>query len=194
MLRWSVVQPVRQRFDFAAYVQLEEDSSIKHEFLDGVVWAMAGGSPDHAGIAANIARLLGNQLVGQRCRVFTSDLRIRVKATGLGTYPDVTVVCGELELDPDDPKRHTVTNPRAIVEVLSPSTEDYDRGEKLDHYRQIAALEIVLLVAYDSRRVEIWRRAGTEWSGSSVEDAGCVELGEIGCRLPVDDVYRDPLA
>src|SRR5439155_18899105 len=100
-----------------------------HEFLDGVVWPMAGGSPDHAGIAANVARLLGNQLAGQPCRVFTSDLRVRVKATGLGTYPDVTVICGQLEFDPEDPKRHTVTNPRMIVEVLSPSTEEYDRGE-----------------------------------------------------------------
>lgn len=189
-----MVQPVRQRFDFAAYVQLEEDSPIKHEFLDGVVWAMAGGSPDHAGIAANVARLLGNQLASQRCRVFTSDLRVRVKATGLGTYPDVTVVCGQLELDPEDPKHHTVTNPRMIVEVLSPSTEDYDRGEKLDHYRQIPSLDVVLLVAHDARRVEIWRRGDREWSAESVGDAATIDLAEIRCRLPLDDVYRDPLA
>src|SRR5690606_31274388 len=122
--------------------------SIKHEFLDGLVWAMAGGSPEHAAIAANIVALLVNQLAGRRCRVFSSDLRVRVKATGLATYPDVTVVCEQLELDPDDPKGHTVTNPKLLVEVLSPSTAEYDRGEKLDHYRQIESLEVILLVAH----------------------------------------------
>lgn len=189
-----MVAPVRQRFDFEAYVLLEEDSPIKHEFLDGLVWAMAGGSPDHAGIAANITRVLGNQLVGRRCRVFTSDLRIRVKATGLATYPDVTVVCGQLELDPDDPKHHTVTNPKVLVEVLSPSTEDYDRGEKLDHYRQIASLEMVLLVAHDARRVEVWRRTDTGWANDAVPDGGTIAVEPIECQLSVAEIYRDPLA
>jgi Uma2 family endonuclease len=157
------------------------------------VWATAGGSPDHAGIAANIARVLGNQLVGRRCRVFSSDLRVRVKATGLATYPDVTVVCGQLEIDPDDPKHHTVTNPKVLVEVLSPSTESYDRGEKLDHYRQIVSLEMVLLVAHDARRVDVWRRTDTEWI-HHVAEGGTVAVDPIECQLPVTEIYRDPLA
>lgn len=189
-----MVVPVRQRFDFEAYVLLEEDSPIKHEFLDGVVWAMAGGSPDHAGIAANVARLLGNQLVGRRCRVFTSDLRIRVKATGLGTYPDVTVVCGEIELDIEDPKRHTVTNPKVIVEVLSPSTEVYDRGEKLDHYRQIPSLEMVLLVAHDARRVDAWRRTDHGWQQTTHTADDSFAIEPVDCRLSLAEVYQDPLA
>jgi len=104
-------------------VELEEGSVIKHEFLDGVVYAMAGGSPAHAGIAASVIRLLGNALARRRCRVFTSDLRVRVEQTGLATYPDASVVSGELRLDPLDAKGHTVLNPTVVVEVLSPSTE-----------------------------------------------------------------------
>jgi Uma2 family endonuclease len=119
------------RFTFDEYVRLEEDSDIKHEFLEGRVWAMSGGTPAHAAIAANVTILLGNALRGKAYQAYSSDLRVRAQATGLGTYPDVTVVCGHLELDPEDPKKHTVTNPQVLVEVLSPSTEDYDRGEKL---------------------------------------------------------------
>jgi Uma2 family endonuclease len=187
-----VSEAARQHFTFRDYVDLEEISGVRHEFLAGQVWAMAGGSPDHARIAANVMVLLGSQLRGKRCAVFDSDLRVRVKATGLGTYPDVTVVCGSLELDPDDPKRHTVVNPKVIVEVLSPSTEEYDRGEKLDHYRQIDSLEEIVLVASEERRIDVWRRDGAAWA--RVPSAGeLVRLSSIGCELPLPDVYRDPL-
>ena len=187
-----MVAPVRQRFDFPSYVALEDGSPVKHEFLEGVVWAMAGGSPEHAAIAANIARLLGNHVAGQRCRVFSSDLRIRVKATGLATYPDVTVVCGQLELDPEDPKGHTVINPKVLVEVLSPSTAEYDRGEKLDHYRQIESLEAILLVAHDDRHVEVWRRSADGWHEQRVSE-GAVEIAPIKAELSITEIYRDPL-
>ena len=116
---------------------LEDDSGIKHEFLDGQVWAMTGGSPDHAATTGNVLTLLNVQLSGKKCRVFTPDLRIRGVATGLGTYPDVSVVCGRLEFDAQDSKEHTVVNPRVLVEVRSPSTAPYDRGEKLRHYQTI---------------------------------------------------------
>lgn len=194
MLRSTMVAPVRQRFDFEAYVLLEEGSPVKHEFLDGVVWAMAGGSPAHARIASNVARQLGNQLEGRRCTVFTSDLRVRVTPTGLATYPDVTVVCRPLELDPDDVKHHTVTNPKVIVEVLSPSTEDYDRGEKLGHYRQVSSLEMVLLVGYDARRVEVWRRADGRWSSDVIAEDETIDVVPLGCTLSLAEIYRDPLA
>ena len=116
-------EPAHHRFSFGQYLMLEEDSGLKHEFLEGQVWAMSGGTPEHAAVAGNVLTLLNVQLAGKKCRVFTSDLRIRVVATGLGTYPDVSVVCGHLELDPEDAKRHTVVNPRILVEVLSPSTD-----------------------------------------------------------------------
>jgi Uma2 family endonuclease len=148
----------RQRFTFADYVRLEETSRVKHEYLEGQVWAMAGGTPDHAAVAVNVSTLLSTGVRDQPCCVFNSDLRVRVKQTGLGTYPDVTVVCGRLELDPEDPEQHTVVNPRLVVEVLSPSTEAYDRGEKLSHYKLIPSLEEVVLVAHDEHRLEVWRR------------------------------------
>jgi len=129
----QISEIVRSDRTFAEYVALEKMSTVRHEYLDGAVWAMAGGSPEHAGIAGNVVALLSTQLREQPCRVFGSALKGRVVATGLGTYPDVSVVCGHLELDPDDTKGHTVTNPRLVVEVLSPSTEEYDRGEKLAH-------------------------------------------------------------
>lgn len=124
MVETTVTEAVRQRFDFSDYLSLEENSTVKHEFLGGLVWAMAGGSPDHARIAANITAWISAQLAGRPCAVFSSDLRVRVLATGLATYPDVTVVCGPLEFDPQDPKAHTVTNPALIVEILTPSTEE----------------------------------------------------------------------
>src|SRR4029079_16137551 len=109
---------VRQRFSFDEYLVLEEISEVKHEFLDGEAWAMAGGSPEHAAIIGNVTTLLNVQLRGQRGRVHSTELRIRVKPTGLGTYPDVTVICGRLERDPDDRTGHTAINPRVLVEVL----------------------------------------------------------------------------
>lgn len=188
-----VVEPARQRFDFGEYVRLEEISTVRHEFLDGMVWAMAGGSPDHARVTANVARLLGIQLSGRPCSVYSSDLRIRVAATGLGTYPDVTVVCERLELDPEDPKGHTVLNPKMIVEVLSPSTEDYDRGEKRDNYEQIPSLQTIALVAHDARRIDVWSRDDEgRWSATTFGPGDTAAVG-LGCRLDLTDVYRDPL-
>lgn len=115
----SVAEPARQTFSFEAYLELEEVSPVKHEFLAGQLWAMAGGTPDHAAISVNVSTLLSTTLRGRPCRVYSSDLRVRVPATGLGTYPDVTVVCGKPEFDSEDRKQRTVTNPRVIVEVLS---------------------------------------------------------------------------
>lgn len=168
-------------------------SPVKHEFLDGNVWAMAGGSPDHAGVAANVLLSLGTQLHGRPFRVFTSDLRVRVKETGLGTYPDLSVVCGRLELDPEDPKQQTVVNPRAVVEVLSPSTEAYDRGEKLAHYKRVPSLEDIVLVAHDRRRLEVWHREADGWTLDVVQGDGTADLRGIACRLAIEEVYRNPL-
>jgi Uma2 family endonuclease len=187
-----VVAPAHHRFTFDDYLRVEEDSIIRHEFLDGRIWAMAGGTPEHARICANVIALLNVALGARRCSVFTTDLRIRVSATGLATYPDVSVICGHLELDPTDPKRHTALNPKLLVEVLSPSTEDYDRGEKLEHYQQIASLEEVLLVDHGERKIVVWRRTGSRWTSTEHTD-GVIVLA-IGCELSISAVYRDPMA
>jgi len=188
-----VPETVRQRYTFREYLDLEEMSPVKHEFCDGHVWAMAGGTPSHAAIAMNIGAALREQLRGRPCRVFSSDLRVRVLPTGLGTYPDVTVVCDELRTDPDDPKGNTVTNPVLLVEVLSPSTEEYDRGEKLAHYKRIDTLREVVLVAHDTKRLELWRRAGDLWE-LDVVHTGEAKLQSVSCTFSVGDVYDDPLA
>jgi len=190
-----VVQPIHHIFTFEDYLRVEEDSGLKHEFLDGRVWAMSGGTPAHAGIAANIMAALNVQLRGQRCRVFSSDLRIRVRTTELTTYPDVSVIGGQVELDADDRKGHTTTNPKVLVEVLSPSTERYDRGEKLTHYQRIATLEEIVLVAHDRREVEVVRRqADGAWTRHITTGDGVARLESVGCELALDEVYRDPLA
>jgi Uma2 family endonuclease len=189
-----VVQAARQRHSFAEYLAIEEMNPVRHEFCDGEVWALAGGSPDHAAIAVNVASVLREQLRGRPCRVFGSDLRIRVVATGLATYPDVSVVCSRLETDPQDPRGHTIVNPTLLVEVLSPSTEDYDRGEKLAHYKRIPSLREVVLVAQDEPRLELWRREGEHWTVEIVRGDGVAELRSVGCTLPLAEIQLDPLA
>ena len=178
---------------FREYIAFERASNVKHEYLEGQVYAMAGGTPEHAAIAANVVASLNAQLRGKGCRVFTSDLRVRVAMTGLTTYPDVSVVCGKLEVDPDD--NDTVVNPVVLVEVLSRSTERYDRGEKFEHCRRIPTLREYLLVSFDKKQLEVRRReADGSWSVHGAADGGHAVLSSIGCELEVSEVYRDELA
>ncbi len=179
-------------YSYQDYLSHEEAANTKHEFLNGEIYAMAGGTPEHGAIAMNIGAALIAQLRGQGCRVQSSDVRIRVLATGLATYPDVSVVCGHAELDPLS--RITITNPILLVEVLSPSTADYDRGEKLDHYKQIPSLREVVLVSHDARMLEVWRRDERDaWSSQQITN-GTVTLSSVSATLALDDVYRDELA
>lgn len=158
-------------------------SEIKLEFLDGEIFAMAGGTPEHGMMAARVIQLLGAKLPST-CRVLTSDVKIRVMATGLSTFPDVSVVCGALERAPDD--QNAIVNPMLLVEVLSESTEDYDRGEKLRHYQQLPSLQVVLLIAHAERRVTVVQRTATGWSETDHRDT--LHLEQIG-DLAVSDVY-----
>jgi len=134
------------------------------------------------------------QLQGTSCRVYDSDLRVRVLATGLATYPDVTVACGALRTDPDD--RNTVVNPIVLVEVLSPPTQAYDRGEKFEHYRQIESLREYVLVGFAEPAIEVCRRsADGSWEHDVARAGETVALEAIGCGLAVDAVYdaaREP--
>lgn len=184
----------RPRLTFEEYCQIEAASAVRHEFWDGQAWAMAGGSREHAALAANVVALLATALRNVPCQVHTSDLRIRVLATGLATYPDVSVICGRAEVDPEDRLGHTVTNPKLLVEVLSPSTEQYDRTEKVTHYQRIESLRAIVLIGHSEQIVEVWQRPDAgEWT-LSTHRAGLVQLPSIGATLPVSEVYRDPLA
>lgn len=187
-MRRATVSNVHEH-TFADYLRLERDSNVKHEFLDGEIYAMTGGSPKHAELAVTISSLLLTQLRSRGYHVFSSDLRVRVPATGLAAYPDVTVVRGELTFDPEDDD--TVTNPRLVVEVLSPSTEKFDRGLKLQHYQKIPTLGAVVLVAQREPRIEVWSRGADDAWTSRVSGPGEVaHIPAIECTLPVDEVYR----
>ncbi|HEY4158085.1 MAG TPA: Uma2 family endonuclease [Polyangiaceae bacterium] len=150
---------------------------------------MAGGTPEHAALAAAICAALLAQLRGGSCRVFTSDLRVRVLATGLTAYPDVSVVCGELQRDPESDS--TVTNPKLLVEVLSDGTAAYDRGEKLEQYKRIESLQVVLLFSQTSRRVELHERAGQGWRTVVLTANDRVPLPSIGAELLLESIYAD---
>ena len=180
-----------RRYTFQEYVELETNSGVRYEFFDGSVYAMSGGSPDHSRLAANVISALAGQLLGKPCQAFTSDLRVRVLETGLATHPDVSVICGALQRDPED--RNTATNPVVIVEVLSPTTQRYDREEKAAHYRRIPSLESYVLISQEEQRLEVFsRNRDGSWTLREAR-SGEVELSAIGCRLAVSDVYRNPL-
>lgn len=182
------------RYRLADYLALEEASNTKHEFLNGEIYAMAGGTPEHAALAVAVSTALLTQLRGGPCRVFSSDLRIRVLATGLATYPDVTVVCGASERDPESPT--TIVNPTVVVEVLSDSTESFDRGDKLDHYRRIPSLSAIVLVSHGAPELELWERDRSGAWRRRVFGAGqTAELEAVPARLVVDELYaaaREP--
>jgi Uma2 family endonuclease len=181
----QAAQPLRM--SFLEYVAFERTADVKHEYLDGQVWAMAGGTLEHAQLAANMIRELGTRLEGGPCKTFTADARVRVMATGLSTYPDITVICGPIERDPEDP--NTATNPTIIVEILSDSTEAYDRGDKFVHYRRIASLEAYVLVSQHEPRIEVYRRnADASWTLEEARPGADAKIAEL-CAVPVSAVY-----
>ena len=181
--------PARQLITFREYLDIEEHSTIKHEYLEGLAWARAGGTFDHSAIATHITALLTVLLRGKGCRPYNSDLRVRVRATGLATYPDASVICGRVQLDPADPKHTTVLNPRVLVEVVSPSTEKYDRGEKFEHYKRIPSLKEVVFVATKDQHIEVFRKSAGGWRRHEYRDVA--PLVSLAVELPLSEVYRD---
>jgi Uma2 family endonuclease len=175
----------RLNYTYAEYLGFEASSNVKHEFLDGQIYAMAGGTPEHAALAAAVVTLLGPQLRGGECRPYSSDLRVRTPS-GLTTYPDVTVICGRGEIDAIDSL--AITNPSVIVEVLRRSTEEYDSGEKFEHYKTIPSLREYLLVSHRERTVEIRSREADGWRTTVVREGEIAELS-IRARLDVRELY-----
>lgn len=176
----------RVHHSYEDYLGLLEVSGVKLEYCNGEIYAMAGGTPAHADLAAAMMRLLGNALL-DRCRVSSSDLKVRIEATDLSTFPDVTVVCGTREVSAID--RNAVINPTVVVEVTSRSTEDYDRGEKLSHYRQCASLRAVLYVSHRRPEVTVVERAPTGWVERVHRPGESVELATPTLSLSVDEIY-----
>lgn len=171
------------------YLALDREADHKSEFLDGEMFAMAGASPRHVLIVSNIVGALSAALRGQPCVVFSTDLRLKVSPTGLFTYPDVMVACGELRFA--DERNDTLLNPCLVVEVLSKSTRDYDRGEKFAHYRSLRSVEDYLLVSQDGFHVELYsRQPDDRWLFSELDLLeGAVDLKSVGCSLGLEEIY-----
>jgi len=172
------------------YSASERTSPVKHEYYNGQIYAMAGGSPAHARLGFNISVAIGKRLQGKSCRGASSDQRVRIEASGLETYPDALVVCPPERYAEDD--ANVLLNPALIVEVLSPSTEAYDRGGKFGQYSQIDALRDYILVSQDRIGVEHFQRAaGGEWRFRRCtrrEDALPLENLEI--TIPLEEIYE----
>lgn len=173
-----------------AYLEYERSCEVRHEFYDGELFAMAGASRKHVMIVTNTVVVLGGQLRGKPCTVFSTDLRVRVDATGLFTYPDVVIGCDTLQFADDH--EDTLLNPTVIIEVLSKSTADYDRGTKFKHYRTIEELQEYVLIAQDEPRIEHYRRQPEgKWLLTTFQRLDeVVTLDSINCTLPLVEVYE----
>ena len=171
------------------YLTWERKSDTKHEYLGGEIIAMSGASRAHSLIVTNISGELYIQLKGSTCEVHTNDMRVRTHPEISYFYPDIVVVCGEPHFE--DNIFDTLLNPVVLVEVLSPSTERYDRGEKFDYYQQLTSLREYVLVSQDEVRVELHHRQGTVWQPNEFRSLNdMLVLTSIECELPLADIYR----
>ena len=179
----------RERASVAEYLRRERQSLDKHEYRNGEILLMAGASAIHSLIVVNLLGELRNRLKGAPCRAYDSNLRIRIPRTVSYCYPDVSVLCGPRETDPNDSTGETYTNSKLIIEVLSPSTEIYDRGEKFRQYLQLDSLQEYVLVSQHVRRVETYfRQPDGTWLFRNAAE-GSVPLPSIGVELPLDEIY-----
>lgn len=179
----------RHHYTYEQYLALERDSTTKHEFVDGEIYAMAGGSRRHSALASRVGAALETGRPSG-CVTFQSDQRVRVLATGRVSYPDVSMVGGRILGDPDDPYKEVITNPSLLVEVLSPSTEDVDRISKRRDYQLIPSLREYVLVSQNEPRIEVYRRSDSGiWEYLDVQE-GVVKLA-TGPMLDLSAIYRD---
>lgn len=179
-----------EKLSVAEYFALEEKAERRSEFFDGEMFLMAGASKEHNVLTRNLLGHLFARLQGGRCQVFVADMRVKVDRTGLYTYPDLLIVCGEPEYAPEN--RDTLTNPTVVIEVLSDSTERYDRTTKFRHYKALPSLTEYALVAQDEPLVERYTRtpAGRWERDDFVGLDASLELAAAAVRVPLADVYQ----
>jgi Uma2 family endonuclease len=171
------------------YLTWERKQPFKNEYHNGQIVAMSGASRWHNRITLDTATQLNNQLMGSECEVYASDMRVRTNPTASYLYPDVVVVCDEPRFEDDT--FDTLLNPIVVIEVLSPSTAAYDRGEKFEYYKQLASLQEYILISQDSIRVERYCRRETQWDRNTfqrLEDV--LSLASIECEVPLRAIYR----
>ena len=191
-MRWILAADMlaqeKNRITSEEYLASERESETKNEYVDGEIFAMAGASREHNKISTNIVRVLGNQLLEKPCSIFSSDMKVR--AIEVCTYPDILIVCGDEEYD--DEHRDILLNPNVIIEILSDSTEAYDRGDKFSHYQLISAFSEYILISQYLCKVEKFSRQKDEtWIYSKydkLEDR--IAIKSINCELPLSEIYR----
>ena len=186
-----MVQAAQSFVTYEEYLEAEQESATKHEWLDGVIYAMAGGTLEHSRLASRMNAAL--EAAFPKCVVFQSDAMVFVRATELSTYADVTVVCGAVESQKVERNGRgldeALLNPTVIVEVLSDSTEEYDRGEKFAHYMKIHSLREYVLVSQSTHRIEVFRRPERgHWLHDEARSGESILV--LGATIHVDEIYR----
>ena len=176
----------RVHYTYEEYLSALEMSDVKLEYCDGEIYAMAGGTPLHAELIASVLGLLRNTFHG-RSKLYASELKVRIEATDLATFPDATVVCGDVQLSTID--RLAIANPTLVVEVTSKSTEDYDRSEKLNHYKQLPSLKSILIVSHRRAQITVFARSGSTWEQREYRAGERVVLADPEVALAVDELY-----
>ncbi|MGA9769443.1 MAG: Uma2 family endonuclease [Blastocatellia bacterium] len=171
------------------YLAIERATQQKNEYFNGEIFARGGASERHNLIVGNVFASLHTQVRGKPCKVYSSDMRVRINATGLYTYPDVVALCGEASFD--DEQQDTLLNPDIVIDLLSKSTEGYDRGDKFAHYRKIESLKEYVLISQDKNRIERYlRQPDNQWLMSEVSQLQeTLNLPSINCTLLISDVY-----
>jgi len=172
------------------YLEFEKNSELKHEYFDGEIFAMVGARKNHNRISSNTSSILWNKLQSTQCEVFSSDMRVKIAAIEKYTYPDIVVACDRIEFLEDE--LDSLLNPVVIIEILSDSTESYDRGLKFTHYRLIESLQEYILISQYHCQVEKFKRDKDGiWIYSSVEKMEqSVKIDSIKCELPLSEIYH----
>ncbi len=174
------------RTTYAGYLAIERDSPTKHEFINGQIVAMAGASVEHNALAVRFGALVDRRLSGS-CLGYSSDMRFWIESTGNARYPDVSIICGPPTISAHD--KQAASNPVVIVEVLSPSSEQDDDGDKRLDWQSLPSLEAYVLIAQDARRVKVYRRERGEWSMQTYRDGDRFALPRLGSEIGLDEVY-----
>jgi Uma2 family endonuclease len=179
----------KPQYTFDDYLAIEREQDTRNEYIDGQVYAMTGAKENHNLIVTNLIVSIGNQFKGRPCRVFANDMKVRIDLANAGTYPDVIALCGEREFY--DQRRDIICNPALIVEVLSPSTEAHDRGNKFALYRRLPSLQDYLLISQERMAAELYtRQADGRWLMSEFDQAEqVIRRDSVNCEVPMAEVY-----
>lgn len=183
------MEPVKRKWTVEEYLDYEQETGIKHEYIDGEIYAMSGGTRRHSMIAVNCTVALGQSLRDSQCTVLNSDMRNKISDLKY-VYPDFSVVCGEAHFA--DENETMLTNPTLVAEVISPSSKAYDLGAKAEYYRSLGSLQVYLLIDQDRAYVQLYTRREGEWlftEYANLDDV--VSLDAIGCTLPLSEIYRN---